>query len=325
MKLAFFGVGHWHAVMHAESARTSGAEILTAWDADVAKADRFADTYGAKVVSSIEEALQQEPDLAVVMGKPFEMADLARQMIAIKMPILIEKPVGVSGQVLKPIVDLAEETGAFVAVALAHSYSPLLEEFRKLKGDGRLGPVSHSHFRLINGPPQRYVDDGCEWVLDGAISGGGALRNLGIHGVNAFIDVVGNQKIDVVSASFGPRMHGTSVEDYAVVILRAEDGSIGMVEAGYTFASMIRGIFEWRVSTRNASLCDRGDVLEIVTLDDGCVREVQATPVARRYDAMMAKTIDRLRDGGEPAVTLARHWRAMDIIDRCYAYAGGEK
>lgn len=322
MKLAFFGVGHWHADMHAESARACGARILTAWDADPAKAERFAETYGAKVVSTIEEALQQAPDLAVVMGKPFEMADLAKHLIAAKMPMLIEKPVGISGQILKPIADLADEADAFVAVALAHSYSPLLVELRKLERYGRLGPVSHSHFRLINGPPQRYVDDGCAWVLDEAVSGGGALRNLGIHGVNAFIDVVGDQEIDVVSASFGPKIHGTLVEDYAVVVLRAADGGIGIVEAGYTFASMSKGIFEWRVSARNASLCDRGDKLEIITLDDGCTREIEATPVAKRYDAMMAKTIDRLRDSGKPAVTLANHWRAMDIIDRCYASAG---
>ncbi len=322
MKLAFFGVSHWHAGMHAESARAYGATIATSWDADEAKARGFASTYGGKVAINIDEALETKPDLAVVMGKPSEMADLAKQFISIGMPVLIEKPVGTSGAVLKSIAELSAEAGAFVAVALAHSYSPLLTEFRKLKSEGRLGPVSHSHFRLINGPPQRYINDGCSWVLDAGVSGGGALRNLGIHGVNAFIDVAGDQDIEIVSVSFGKPIHGTSVEDYAVVVLRAADGSIGIVEAGYTFASMTKGIFEWRVLARNASLCDRGDTLQIVTLDDGGIREVEATPVAKRYDAMMARTIDQLRNGHEPAVPLHSHWRAMDIIDRCYASAG---
>lgn len=42
-------------------------------------------------------------------------------------------------------------------------------------------------------------------------------------------------------------------------MLRAADGVLGLVEADYTFASMKRGIFEWRVSTRNATLSDFGD------------------------------------------------------------------
>lgn len=169
---------------------------MTAWNADSTKAKRFAETHGAKVVSTIEEALQQAPDLAVVMDKPFEMADFAKYLIAIKMPMLIEKPVGAP-------------------------------------------PTAASECR-------------------------------------------------------------------------------GRIQ----LASMSKGIFEWRVSAHYASLCDHGDKLEIITLDGCCTREVEATPVARRYDAMMAKTIDRLRDGGKPAIMLANHWRAMDIIDRCYASAG---
>ncbi len=205
--------------------------------------------------------------------------------------MLIEKPVGVSGMALKPVADLAAEHGAFVSVALAHRFSPLLQEVAALREADRLGAISHSHFRLINGPPQRYVDDGVSWALDPEVSGGGALRNLGIHGVNAFINLCGEQDIRVEQASFGRRLHGTAAEDYALVVLRAADGSIGIVEAGYTYASMTQGIFEWRVCARNASLADYGDRLQIATLDDAGARDIAATPVARRYDDMMADTV----------------------------------
>ncbi|CDN95444.1 MULTISPECIES: Gfo/Idh/MocA family protein [Rhizobium/Agrobacterium group] len=324
MKMAFFGVGHWHAGMHAEAAKAAGAEIVAAWDEVSTHATAFADTYGGRATASVDEAIAAKPELAVVMGRPAEMAEMASRFVSAGIPMLIEKPVGVSGAVLKPIADLAERHGSFVSVALAHRFSPLLAEVSALRQADRLGEVSHSHFRLINGPPQRYVDDGCGWVLDASISGGGALRNLGIHGVNAFVNLSGGQNIDVESVSFGRQLHGTSVEDYALVVLRAADGSIGLVEAGYTFASMTQGIFEWRVSARNASLTDFGGHLQVATLDDGKVRDVAATPVARRYDNVMADTIDRLESGKKPAVTLQDHWRAMDIIDRCYAMAKKE-
>ena len=322
MRLAFLGVGHWHAGMHARAAKAAGAKIVASWDSDPARAATFAAQFGGQAAASVDAAMASKPDLAVVMGRPAEMAELARRFILDGIPMLIEKPVGVSGAALKPVADLAEKHGSFVSVALAHRFSPLLAEVAALREADRLGPVSHSHFRLINGPPQRYVDDGVEWVLDPEVSGGGALRNLGIHGINGFLNLCGEQDVEVEHVSFGRQLHGTAAEDYVLVVLRAADGSIGIVEAGYTYASMTRGIFEWRVCAKNASLADQGERLQVATLDDGGLRDIAATPVADRYDNMMADTISRLKGGMKPAVTLGDLWRAMDLIDRCYAVAG---
>ena len=95
---------------------------------------------------------------------------------------------------------------------------------RALGQAGRLGALSHSNFCLINGPPERYVQDGCGWVLDAAASGGGVLRNLGIHGVDAFLGLAGEQDVAIEHVAFGRPLHGTPVEDYALVVLRAADG-----------------------------------------------------------------------------------------------------
>ena len=322
MKLALFGVSHWHAGMHAAAARAAGAEIVAAWDLVAERAAEFAREHRCPAVGAVDEALALRPDLAVIMGRPAGMADLAQRFVAERLPVLVEKPVGVSGAVLRPLAEAAERQGAFVAVALAHRVGPLPGEARALGQAGRLGVLSHSHFRLINGPPERYVKDGCGWVLDPAVGGGGALRNLGIHGIDAFLGLAGEQDVAVEHAAFGRHLHGTPVEDYALVVLRAADGTIGLVEAGYTLASMTGSLFEWRVSARNATLIDTGDRLQVATLDDGQVRQLEATPLARRYDTLMIDTIDRLRAGRKPAVSLMDHWRAMDLVDRCYAGGG---
>ena len=131
----------------------------------------------------------------------------------------------------------------------------------------------------MNGPPERYRLDGVPWVLDPAIGGGGALRNLGIHGIDAALALAGGADLAIVSAAIDRRLHGEAVEEYAVVTLRAPDGMIATVEAGYTYASMAPGgDFEWRVSARNAYLIDRGDACRVATLDDGQVREPGADP-----------------------------------------------
>lgn len=322
MKLALFGVGHWHAGMHAAAARVAGAEIVAAWDPASTRATEFASAHRCPAVGTIDEALALRPDLAVVMGRPAEMVALAERFVDERLPVLVEKPVGVSGAMLRPLAEAAERAGAFAAVALAHRVGPLPGEVRVLGQAGRLGTLSHSRFCLINGPPERYVNDGCGWVLDAAVSGGGALRNLGLHGVDAFLGLVGEQEVAVEHVTFGRPLHGTPVEDYALVVLQAADGTIGIVEAGYTFASMTGGSFEWRVSAKNATLIDTGDRLRVATLDDGQTRELVATPLGRRYDALMADTIDRVRSRRKPVVSLMDHWRAMDLVDRCYAGDG---
>ena len=320
MKLAFLGVSHWHSTMHAEAAHAAGADIATCWDPSPEVARAFAGKFGCGVVASLDEALSGA-ELAVVMGRPFEIAERGLAVIEAGVPVLIEKPIGISAQAADPLIAAAERQGGFVAVALPHGLG-MMAALGELDAADRLGAMSHSHFRLINGPPQRYVNDGAGWVLERAIGGGGALRNLGIHGVNGFLTLAGDQEVTVVSASLGRPVHGTEVEDYAAVVLRAADGMLGLVEAGYTFASMKRGIFEWRVSARNATLSDFGDRIALSTLDDEGLRDLPVTPPARRYDDVMADTLKRLAEGRPPAVSLASCRRAMAIIDYCYALQG---
>lgn len=320
MKLSFLGVSHWHSTMHAEAALAAGATVSVAWDPDMMAAAAFADKFSCATASSLEDALK-DADFAVVMGRPFEIADRGLAVMQAGIPLLIEKPIGISAAASEPLIAAAERNKAFVAVALPHGLG-MMKAVHSLAEAGRLGAISHSHFRLINGPPQRYVNDGVSWVLDRGIGGGGALRNLGIHGVNAFLTLAGAQPVEIVSSSLGRPLHGTEVEDYAAVVLRASDGMLGIVEAGYTFASMTRGLFEWRISTKNASLTDAGDRLTLATLDDEGERNLPITLPAHRYNDVMADALQRFSHGLPPATSLADCRRAMEIIDHCYALEG---
>lgn len=320
MNLSFLGVGHWHSNMHGDAAISAGATVGVAWDPNLEAARTFASRFRCLTAASLQEALATA-DFAVVMGRPFEIAERGLAAIETGVPLLIEKPIGISASATQSLIAAAERNKTFVALALPHGLG-MMAALHDLAGAGRLGPISHSHFRLINGPPQRYVEDGVPWVLDREVGGGGALRNLGIHGISAFLTLAGDQPVEITSVSFGRPLYGTEVEDYAVVVLRAADDMIGLIEAGYTFASVKRGIFEWRVSAKNATLSDFGDRLTLSTLDDERERDLPATPPARRYDDAMADALRRFADGRPPAVSLADHQRAMGIIDRCYALGG---
>lgn len=321
-RLALAGVGHWHAGMHLEAARSAGAAVIAAWDPEPAVAGGFAARHGVHHLPSVAAIIAERPDLIVVMGRPDQVPALALACIEAGLPLVLEKPAAVSTAALAPLAEAARRRSLFAAVPLPNRCGPIWAEIEALKAAGRLGPVSHAQFRIVNGPPARYRLDRVPWVLDPAVGGGGALRNLGIHGIDAALALADGADLAIVSASIDRRLYGEAVEEYAIVVLRAPDGMIATVEAGYTYASMAPGgDFEWRVSARNAYLIDRGNACRVATLDDGRVRDLTPIPPADRYKAFMADTLDRLARGAAPSVGIGDYLQAMRLIDRAYQEA----
>ncbi|MGO4526635.1 Gfo/Idh/MocA family protein [Microvirga sp. 2MCAF35] len=321
MRVCLLGVGHWHAAMHLDAVRTCGGEIVAVWNQDSEAAIGFAATHGLFACRSLSEALASKVDLVVVMGSPREVPSLAMQVVEADLPMILEKPAARTAGELMRVVEAARDRDHFVGVPLPNRFGPIFRAMAELDAMGRLGELAHCHFRIVNGPPQRYRDDGVEWMLDAAISGGGALRNLGIHGIDAALSLA-QGTLRVVSASIGNRIHDERVEDHAHVTLRDEAGTLFTVEAGYTFASMAPGgDFEWRVATGNAYLIDRGEAAQCTTLDDAKSRMLAPEHPSTRYRLFMADTFDRLRSGEKPAVGIEDYLAAMQVIDTAYEKA----
>ena len=321
MRVCLLGVSHWHAAMHLDAVRFSDGEVTNVWDADPKRGADFAGIHGVSVCDRVEQALERKPDLAVVMGSPDKVPDLALKVISAGIPMALEKPAASTTKELLRIVEAAQSHGSFVAVPLPNRFGPVFSAMAALETDGRLGELAYGHFRIVNGPPQRYRDDGVDWMLDPTIGGGGALRNLGIHGIDAAVSLA-QGPLRIVSASVANRIHDAPVEDHAHVVLCDDAGTLFTVEAGYTFASMSPGgDFEWRIATGNAYLIDRGETAQCATLDDRSIRMLAPEHPSTRYRLFMADTFDRLRSGKRPAVSIEDYLAAMEVIDAAYEKA----
>ncbi|MDO5603592.1 MAG: Gfo/Idh/MocA family oxidoreductase [Paracoccus sp. (in: a-proteobacteria)] len=319
MKIVLLGASHWHAAMHLDATLAAGGRVIAIWDEDPAQAAGFGQRHGLPVAGSIADALALAPDLVVLMGHPLSLPDRARPLIEARIPLIIEKPAASGTAGIERLALLARQHGGFVGVPFANRFSPIFAAYDALAAAGRAGRLAHASFRLVNGPPQRYRDDGVGWLLDPGIGGGGALRNLGIHGVDAALSLA-QQPVTIVSASIGNRVHDEAVEDHALIVMQDAAGALFTVEAGYTYASMAPGgEFEWRLVTSNAVLSDTGDRAVRVTLDDATTQSLPPEPTATRYRLFMADTLARLRDGRGPAVTLDDYLAAMVLIDAAYA------
>jgi predicted dehydrogenase len=170
--------------------------------------------------------LADRPDLVIALGRGPEAATRLAWLIQHDIPILADKPIGLSHADVAPLAEMARQRDRFVAVALVNRIAGVIDAL------GDAGRTAHVYFRIVNGHPRRYRDWGVPWMLDPRQSGGGALRNLGVHGVDAFLALAGEQPVRVEHAAFHS-IFGEAVEDYACGAARRR-WNVGLIEAGYT-------------------------------------------------------------------------------------------
>jgi predicted dehydrogenase len=319
MKAVIVGVAHWHAPMYAEALAALGAVVVGTSNLDGEAGQAAADKLKLPFASDAAAMLDQaKPDIAFVLPRHDRAMDEARPVLNRRIPFLIEKPMGRDGQEAREVADAATKAGVFAASALANRQLTIWRRVEELKRDGRLGTVMHAHFRTVNGPPGRYRDWGVGWMLDPATSGGGALRNLGFHAVDAALSLAGDRPVAVRGAAIASRAYGLPVEEFATAVLAAEDGLIVTIEAGYSYAAG-GGDMEWRIAATGAYLRETRGRLE-VRLADGSLEATDVPPPG--YHGLTEDTLRRLKDGRPPAADVEDCARAAEMIDRIYSAAG---
>jgi predicted dehydrogenase len=338
LRVGVTGASHWHLPRHAHNLREAGATFVAVCDPDPEIARRWGGELGCPVVPGVAEVAAARPDLVLALGRVSDMAAQATLLLGAGIPLLAEKPLGLRGVEVEQVAALARARGAWVSVALVQRYDPLWALLDGLRwgegggegggaGTGRLGAIAHFHMRIVNGPPQRYAAWGSGWMLRPQTAGGGALLNLGIHGVDAFLHLTGEAPA-VAGAALSFAAHGQEVEDFGTVVLRAPEGAVGTVEAGYTYpdasAGMTRsGDNEVRVGASGAYLIARDADVWRVTADGEEV--LTGARGGDRYRDWIFDSLARLRDGRAPLAGVEDCLAAVRVLDGAYvaAQSGG--
>jgi predicted dehydrogenase len=317
LRVAIAGVSHWHAARYIAALGAAGATVIAVSDHDPQRAAQFAAALGCRSYADAAAMFDADrPDLVVAMPRPCDGAALVKDLLDRRLPAIVEKPVTRTALELAGLAERAEREEAYLAVPFVGRMSPVWEALEDA------GAVRHAHIRLINGPPERYADAGCPWMLDPALAGGGALRNLGIHAADALLRIAG-PPLTIVAARIRHGAH--PIDDYAIALLEASSGAQLILEAGYTFplaaAGMSRGGDTcWRVTTQHAYITDDEATLTIVRAAGETT--LPSLTSAERYAAFVHDAIARLRRGDPPRATLAECRAAQHLVDSIYAAAG---
>jgi predicted dehydrogenase len=266
-----------------------------------------------------EMLAKTRPDFVVALGRHSEMAGIAHYLLDEGYPFLIEKPVGLNAREVRDVADKAAAKRAFVAVPFFQRYQPFVSHARRMLAIDAFGPVSHFYFRSNRPSSARYVAWGSPWMLDPALAGGGCLRNIGLHGIDAFLHLIGGDA-EVTGAQVSFMAHGARVEDYATLVLRTAGGVLGTIEVGNTFPGKGADA-EWKLAGRDALLVQRDGALRCTTAAGE--QELAGPPSEPMPAIAIRDALRRWQAGQAPATGVEDCYRAMRLVDQAYAIAKG--
>ena len=238
MKIAIIGASHWHvSLYYLPALQELGADIVAVADPSQEVLDKIGREVDCPQYTDYRKLLDTEDvDFVFAHAPHNEMTAVAAELVARQQPFHMEKPMGVDWRKLEAVAAKASTANVFTSVALVNRYAGVVEHLTELKAKGELGRAHHYYFRLLAGPPQRYLDWGVPWMLEPATAGAGPLFNFGPHGFDLFLYLTG-QRVVEVSARWFDTLHHRKIEDFASVTVLGDSGAIGVCEVGYILPS----------------------------------------------------------------------------------------
>lgn len=321
IRVAATGVAHWHSLYDAAYLKIleniPGVEIVGIQDPDITVAEHRSTSVGGRPRTYIDYKKmldETKPDFVLALGRHDDMAQTARYLIETGFPFMMEKPMGIRAEQVGELVELADARNHFAAVPFPHRYLPFTIQARGMLANGDFGTVSHLYFRNNRPTSDRYIEWNSEWMLDPAM-GGGCLRNLGIHGLDLLLHLVGADA-EVVAAQSSNHAHGRAVEDYVSVLLRTKSGVLGTIEAGNTFPQDGTD-GEWKVAGSKALLVAKDGIVRHVTSDSDS--KSNGTPAQHLSVTAVEKILEAWQDGRSPPTSVTDCYRANKLVDAAYS------
>ena len=318
------------------SARNS--EPYAVMDANFAVAERVKEKYGAKYAFSKYEDVLELPEIdAVYIASPvFCHKEQAIAAAKAGKHILLEKPIGLDLAETEEVIAACKAAGVKLGVGFMMRYHAYHQAMKQVIADGRIGDIVSMRAQFTCWYPE--IENA--WRQNKALSGGGALVDLGVHCIDLLQYISGLNAVECVGFT-ASQTFSYSVDDSASVILKMENGALAYVDCNFNIPD-------------SAAKCPlefygtKGSMVAIGTLsqEEGGSVEILACPEKVGYDAMQDRSLvepislsvefgnmytkeieafaDAVINNAEPPVNGDNTLLVHKIIDTVYRSGGGK-
>ena len=213
MKVAVIGCGAIADFLHIPGyEKLPDVEIKYFCDIIPEKAQEAAKKHGSGIVVTDYHDILDDPEIeAVSVCTPNNMhAPISIDFLRAGKNVLCEKPAARTYAEVEEMIKAQHETGKMLIIGVVNRFNTAVNKIKEMIDNGDLGEVYHvySCFRRHRGIP----GIGGAFTTK-AISGGGALIDLGVHFLDIVMYCTGDPKPLTVSAKTYTKL-GTPIKDY---------------------------------------------------------------------------------------------------------------
>jgi predicted dehydrogenase len=238
ISLAFLSTAHIHTKSFLETvAGLPDVQCLSIWDDVADRGKGYAERFDTQYFSDLQQVLDDDRiDGYIIMAENTRHLSLLEKAIPVGKPILCEKPLATTVADARQIAALVEQHNTTLTCGYMQPFFAPNRAAKQLIDDGKLGKVTHAHFRNAHHAAYgRWFDSPeLQWFTDPELAGGGGLMDMGAHAVHLLRHLCG--PVEQVWAMV-ENVTGVypAVDDYGVIQMKFANGVIGRVEAGWCF------------------------------------------------------------------------------------------
>lgn len=214
------------------AALSGEAEVVAVAAPSPGSAASFAKRHGVPRAFTDYREMLKEPDIEmVVITAPNHLhAEMTIAAARAGKHVVCEKPLCVTLEEADAMIAVCRETGVLLLYAEELLFAPKYVKAKQMADEGAFGRV-----HLVK-QGEKHSGPHSAWFFDVTRSGGGALMDLGCHGIAFCHWFLGGPAVKSVYAQMSTQVHGdrTAGEDEAICIVEFEGGAVGMIENSWT-------------------------------------------------------------------------------------------
>lgn len=221
VRAAIVGLGRWGQRLVNSIEGSDRIRIAAGVTRRVERAQAFASAKGFPLGADYAAVLADPAIDAVILATPHSLhADQVVAAAAAGKQIFCDKPFTLDKASAERAVVAAKAAGVTLSIGFNRRFLPGFQELHRLLEGGDLGKLLHAEAHFSVNAVGRYDDD--SWRLDRSEAPGGGLTGLGIHLIDAMIDLMG--PIASVFAQSTSRVI-REIDDTTSVLFKFESGA----------------------------------------------------------------------------------------------------